>query len=214
MDSYTVYKHTGPTGKVYIGITRQRLAKRFDGGNGYKHCPHFSAAITKYGWSSFETTVLLEGLTKADAEAAEIRLIAEHKSADRKYGYNTDLGGFAPGRASAETRAKMAEHMRGDNNPTRKYGHPMQGKHHTAESKRRMSEAAKARTGRVVTADTRAKLRASQKKIPVRNLDTGKIYASIHAAAEDTGTQPTKVCAVCQGKRKSTGGYRWEYVGG
>ena len=31
---YSVYKHTFPNGKVYIGITSQPLGKRFNGGSG------------------------------------------------------------------------------------------------------------------------------------------------------------------------------------
>jgi group I intron endonuclease len=212
VDSYTVYRHTGPTGKVYIGITGRCPTKRYDGGRGYAHCPHFSAAIAKYGWENFGHDILAEGLTKAEAEAEEVRLIAEYKSNDRRFGYNTDKGGSAPGRMAPESRAKIAEAMRGDKNPTRRYGHPFQGKKHTEESKRKMSAAASARTGRTVTRATREKLRQVQQKTPVRDIDSGKVYAGIHEAAEDTGLQATKICAVCKGKRKSTGGIRWEYV--
>lgn len=212
MDNYTVYKHTGPTGKVYIGITRRRPTKRYDGGRGYAHCPHFSAAIAKYGWENFSHDILAEGLTKAEAEAEEIRLIAEYKSNDRRFGYNTAAGGSLPGCMAPESRAKISAALRGDNNPTRRYGHPFQGRKHTAESKRKMSASASARVGRTVTEETRKKLRKVQKKTPVRNVDSGQIYAGIHEAAEATGLQATKICAVCKGKRKSTGGLRWEYV--
>lgn len=212
MNTYTVYRLTSPSGKVYIGITKRRPEKRWDSGRGYAHCPHMGAAIKKYGWGSFERDILATGLPKEEAEQKEIQLIAEYRSDDRRYGYNTDKGGSAPGRMSAETRAKLSEHMRGDNNPTRRYGHPFQGRHHTAESKRRMSMAAKARTGRVVTAETRQRLREAEQKRPVKCVDTGVVYAGIHEAAEACGCAATKICAVCKGKRKTTGGYRWEYV--
>lgn len=212
MDSYTVYKHTSPSEKVYIGITRKRPEQRWDNGNGYKHCPHMAAAVKKYGWENIRHEILATGLTKAEAEAQEIRLIATYKSNDRRYGYNTDAGGSAPGRMAEESRRKIAAGMMGDRNPTRRYGHPMLGKHHTDESKRKMSASASARVGRIVTDGTRKKLRQAQKKTPVRNIDSGQIYAGIHEAAEATGLQATKICAVCKGKRKSTGGVRWEYT--
>lgn len=212
MENYTVYKHTSPSGKVYIGITKRKPAKRFDGGRGYKHCPHFSAAIAKYGWDAFEHVILHTGLTKEEAEQREIELIAKYQATDRRYGYNADRGGSAPGRMSEETRQKMAAHMMGDLNPTRRYGHPMQGKKHTEESRQKMSESAKARTGRVVTAETRQKLRQSEKTTPVRDVETGVVYAGIHEAAEATGLTATKICAVCKGRRNTTGGKRWEYV--
>lgn len=212
MNTYTVYKHTGPSGKVYIGITRRRPEKRYDGGRGYAHCPHFSAAIKKYGWSAFSHEILETGLTKEEAERREVELIAEYRSTDRRYGYNTDKGGSAPGRVSEETKAKLRTHMVGDKNPTKRFGHPMQGKKHTEESKRRMSASASARVGRIVTAETRAKLREAQQKRAVIDLETGNVYKGIHEAAEATGLQPTKICAVCKGKRKTTGGKRWAYL--
>lgn len=212
MDSYTVYKHTGPTGKVYIGITSKRPEKRWDNGNGYKHCPHMAAAVKKYGWENIRHEILATGLTKEEAETMEVKLIAAHKSNDRRYGYNTDAGGSAPGRMAEESRRKIAASMMGDLNPTRRYGHPMQGKRHTLESRAKMSASAKARTNRVCTTETRAKLRTVQAKKAVRCIDTGAEFPGIHEAAEATGLQATKICAVCRGKRKSTGGIRWEYV--
>ena len=171
-----------------------------------------AAAIKKYGWSSFTSEILFTGLTREEAEAQEIALIAAHKSNDRRYGYNTEAGGSSGGRMSEESRKKLSERMRGDANPTRRLGHPFVGRNHTEESKRKMSEAAKARTGRFVTEETKKKLRDSQKKQPVRNLDTGIVYPGIHEAAERTGLSATRICAVCRGRRKSTGGHRWEYV--
>lgn len=211
MNNYTVYKHTGPSGKVYIGITKRRPSKRFDNGNGYKHCPHFSAAIKKYGWDAFKHEIIETGLTKEEAERREIELIASLRSNDRQYGYNTDKGGNAPGRMSEETKQKMRQHMLGDKNPTRKFGHPFLGKKHSDESKMLMSAAARSRIGRVVTPETRAKLRQSEKTRSVIDIETGIVYDGIHEAAEKTGLTATKICAVCKGRRKTTGGKRWKY---
>lgn len=43
-------------------------------------------------------------------------------------------------------------------------------------------------------------------------VETGKIYSCIKVAAEDTGCFATGITAVCRGKRKTHGGYRWQYV--
>ncbi len=34
---YNVYSHTSPSGKKYIGITKQKPEHRWSNGDGYKH---------------------------------------------------------------------------------------------------------------------------------------------------------------------------------
>lgn len=92
---YSVYKHTNKTnGKVYIGITSLKPEKRWS--VGYRDCRAFQNALDKYGWDNFDHEVLATGLTKEEACEMEIRLIAEYKSTDDKYGYNISSGGDAP----------------------------------------------------------------------------------------------------------------------
>lgn len=92
---YTVYRHTTPSGKVYIGITRQSPNDRWRRGWGYSTNLVFFRAINKYGWDNIKHEILLDGLTKEEAKAAEVRLIAEHRSTEREYGYNITKGGDA-----------------------------------------------------------------------------------------------------------------------
>ena len=70
---YKVYMHTFPNGKRYIGITMQELKARFDNGNGYKNNP-MKRAIKKYGWDNIKHELLLDDLTKEQAEQKEIDL--------------------------------------------------------------------------------------------------------------------------------------------
>lgn len=209
--SWTVYRHTFPNGKVYIGITKSNPKKRWDGGRGYAHSPRMAKAIAEYGWENVGHDILEEHTSKAEAEAAEIAYIAQYQSNDPEHGYNTESGGSGRGKISDETRKKLSERMLGDKNPTRRFGHPFQGKHHSPEAKAKMSAAAKARVGRYCSIETRMKLRKVQQKKPVIDLTTGRVYAGIHEAAEATGTTATTICAVCRGKRKSDHGHRWQY---
>ena len=39
--SFIVYKHTSPSNKVYIGITKLNLIKRWQGGKGYINNTYF-----------------------------------------------------------------------------------------------------------------------------------------------------------------------------
>ena len=58
MENWKVYRHTGPTNFVYIGITKQQLYKRWSNGRGYSHGqPKFYNAIQKYGWDAFKHEV-------------------------------------------------------------------------------------------------------------------------------------------------------------
>lgn len=111
--AYAVYVHEFPNGKKYIGISGN-VARRFRKGQGYRKQKIVYTAIQKYGWDSVKTTILFDGLTEKEAKAKEIELIAQHKTADRKYGYNQTLGGEgASGRpVSEENRRKIGEMMR------------------------------------------------------------------------------------------------------
>ena len=48
MNNIYIYKHTSPSGKVYIGQTCQKPEHRWDNGKGYKS-GYFASAIKKYG---------------------------------------------------------------------------------------------------------------------------------------------------------------------
>ena len=212
MSRYTVYKHTSPSGKVYIGITRQLPEARWANGTGYKHSPYFREAIKKYGWENFAHDLIAEGLTEAEACELEIRLIAELKANDRRFGYNADLGGSTGTKHSAETRAKIghANALRVCKDETRaklrefKLSHPT-----TPETARKIAEANRGRTHRPESIE---RIRAAQKKQPVRNCTTGETYASLQEAARATGLDATHICKACRGKRHSAGGYTWEYL--
>lgn len=129
MNTYTVYKHTSPSGKVYIGITSMSLKKRWRNGAGYEGCPAMAKAVAKYGWDNFEHDVIAEGLNKEEAESMEIQLIAEYRSNNGNFGYNITSGGHTNGMMPPETRRKMSES---------RMGHPT-----SEETRRKLSAAHK-----------------------------------------------------------------------
>lgn len=90
---YSVYKHTCPNGKVYIGITSLEPEQRWNKGRGYSNNYHFFNAIIKYGWDNIEHTVLHSDLAQIDAQSIEAQLIAQYHSDDPQYGYNGTVGG-------------------------------------------------------------------------------------------------------------------------
>lgn len=161
--AYTVYKHTSPNGKIYIGITSQKLYQRFQNGNGYKGSARFEGAIKKYGWKNIKHEVLFEGLTKDEAEQKEIELISLYKSNDRRYGYNIANGGNTVGTLSQETKEKLATAQRGRSASTEarqkmSYSHKRENLSEETIQKMRSSH-----KGKKLSAETKAKIGSRHK---------------------------------------------------
>lgn len=124
--TYTLYKHTFPNGKVYIGITSQDPEKRWAKGKGYLRLnksgePLQKAmynAIQKYGWENVIHDIILTTESKAEIEKLEREYITViYHSDDPKFGYNIDLGGNYTGKASEQTRRLHSLQSSGENNP-------------------------------------------------------------------------------------------------
>lgn len=91
---WSIYKHTFPNGKCYIGLTKQLPEVRFKNGYGYEDCPLMWNAIQKYGWESVVTTWLYTQIpTLTEACALERDAIMQHHSNERDFGYNLANGG-------------------------------------------------------------------------------------------------------------------------
>lgn len=236
--NYTVYKHTTPNGKVYVGITCRIPQKRWKGGSGYRENEHFYRAVQKYGWENITHEILFEGLTKEDAFEKEIELIAKYQSNNSEYGYNKSLGGDAGftglhhtestklkiGKASKnrrpteDARRKMSESRKGrhtSEETRKKMSESNKGKHHTEETKRKISESKK---GKVFSEETKRKIgeasrgRISAKRKKVLCLETGIVFESVTSAAEQLHISISGISRVCNGVQKSTGGYSFEWV--
>lgn len=88
-DRYTIYKHTSPEGKVYIGATScHDLRNRWHYGHGYKYNKSFWADIQRFGWANFKHDILEEGLTAEEAKQREEFYINHFQSCDPDKGYN------------------------------------------------------------------------------------------------------------------------------
>lgn len=181
---YTVYKHTAPNGKVYIGITKQNPEQRWKNGNGYKDNEHFYRAIMKYGWENIKHEIVENGLTKEQACDLEIELIEKYDSTNPCNGYNNSIGGEYGALGihhSVEARKKMSEASKG-RIPWSKGKHlsvetckkiseakkgkpsPWKGKHPSDETRRKLSESHKGQNyGKHLSAETRKKISEAHK---------------------------------------------------
>lgn len=249
---YTVYKHTAPNGKCYIGMTKQLPNDRWKNGLGYRTQTRFYRAILKHGWDNMSHEIISSDLTFEQAEELEKTLIAKYRSWDKNFGYNIERGGNCKKGISAETLAKIKKshsmdeykakireanarrwskpeartHMSmlfsGERNPQygkklseghkrvliearRKVKEPRDGvnnnfygKHHSEETKQKISQANFGVN--------------SGKATSVMCVETGEIFGCIRDAYRATNIHFSSISKCCVGKARSAGGYHWQYV--
>lgn len=218
MDSYTVYRHVSPNGKVYIGITGRNPVKRWRGGAGYMTNEYFARAIIKYGWDNFTHEILFTDLSKEEAEQKEIELIALHCSNERDYGYNIQSGGNSIGKHAEETKQKISSSNKGrkpwicgqhqSESTKAKIARSQTGKRLSEKTRQKISAAHKGRKQDKTAVKKRAK--SCQKQ--VRCMETGTIFPSVKAASQFAGVPSPSVSACLKGKTRTAGGYHWEYA--
>ena len=212
-NDYCVYKHTSPSGKVYIGVTCQKPSSRWKNGKGYENCRKFMNAINKYGWSNFKHEILFSGLSESDAGKIEEELIVKYRSRDDRYGYNIREGG-SRSHISDETRRRMSDAKKGKRfskesrakMSVAKKGKPTwnKGLRHSDESRKRMSES------HIKNADVGIGCRhVSQFDIEGNLIAT---FVSVKQAAILTGTQRTSISRCLNGTQMTAGGYIWKGV--
>ena len=145
---WTVYCHTTPSGKRYIGITsKEDPKKRWRNGEGYnnKRKQLFYKAIEKYGWENIRHEILDTNLDEFTAKCLEEYYIFSFRTfvgfSDCN-GYNCTLGGegtvgFKSSKKGKtipdEIKKKISESSKGKN----------LGKHISEEHKIKISESMK-----------------------------------------------------------------------
>ena len=228
---YTVYKHTTPSGKVYIGITKNKPEKRWESGSGYKQNKHFYSAILKYGWENIKHEIVCTGLSKWQAGKVEQSLIKYFDSTNHNKGYNHSIGGECGSlgvhpsdvtrkklskarkgkRPSDECIIKAAEAHRGkrpSDETRQKISMKLRGKPLSVKTREKMSGA---RKGKKVSEHViLAMAEATSKKVLC--VETGEVYKSISEAGRQLGISFKAISNVCRGKSKTSGGYHWKYA--
>lgn len=220
MGQYSVYIHTAPSGRVYVGIS-QNPVKRWNEGRGYKFNPYFWRCIKKYGWENIKHEILFEGLSLEDAKKKEAELIENYKSNIRAYGYNIREGGDSG--AAQESREKMSAarignkncvgRILGDGTKDRisqslkeyysKHEQHFKGKHHSQSTKDKLRSRPKTREYYPLMRMVQC-LSLSGELI--------KTYNCIMDAAKELKIDGSGISKCCRGKIAYSGGYVWRYV--
>ena len=195
-DSYCVYIHTFPNGKVYVGITCTAPERRWRAdGSGYRKQPVIYHAIKKYGWENVNHEIVASNLTKDEACKFEMLLIDKLKSNQHEFGYNVDNGGQTSGSHSPETLEKMRKSMLGEKNHN-------YGKEFSKETRERLSLSHK---GKKTGADNPAAK-------SVLCIETGEIFPTTVSAAKAVNVGRGTICSCLLGRSKTAGGYHWKYA--
>lgn len=134
--TYIIYKHTSPSGKVYIGQTNQIPELRFRNGEGYRSSKKFYNAILKYGWKNFKHEILFTNLNKISADCIETDLIYYYKQIGISYNIADGGEGRTREHDTLETKQRMSvsQYRRFKNSV-----HPSKGRHHSKEARVKMS---------------------------------------------------------------------------
>jgi group I intron endonuclease len=138
-------------GKGYVGQTvnmKRRWKEHRRAGNSSQY---LSRAIAKYGRRNFDIQTLCSVDTQQQADNMEMVWIVALRTSEKTFGYNVQLGGAGHSRHSEETKKRISESMKtrgvAPSLEIRTLGHM-------------------ANTGRVVTPETKEKMRAAKLGIP------------------------------------------------
>lgn len=201
-EGYKLYRHTSPSGKVYIGITKTSVYARWNKGRGYRrNQPAFYNAILKYGWDNINHEILFDNLTKDRAERLEIELIRHYKGL--KLSYNIADGGGLTNQ-SEYSRRRSSETMK---RLWREIPHILLHRE-TNKGKKKSIESIRLRSNPVIQFDRDGK--------PIQE------FLSVTEASMSTGISNRSITNCCKGgcfckcrnrfiNIKQAGGYIWKY---
>ena len=239
---WSVYRHVSPSGKSYIGVTKD-IKHRWRGkGNGYKGGTDIYDAIQRYGWDNFEHEIIASGLTRSEAYDMESSLIDKYNTTNPEYGYNLATGGLHPTFSEMFSKRLSASLMR----------HPVSDKVKTAlrEANRKpiicletkeifesgqdaankmnlcRTSILKAANGRQNTCGgyhfaglddyKKGEIKQFVPAEPIYNrvrcITTGEEYDNVCDASRKTGLSRRAISYACNGVHETCGGMKWEFI--
>lgn len=204
LNSFTVYMHTCPNGKKYIGITSKSVEQRWRNGGGYRYHKYFYRAIKKYRWENIKHEILFCNMTEEDAKKKEKALIRQLQSNKAEHGYNQSAGG--EGKAGWVTPQETKEKLRQIH----------LGKIVSQSTKEKLSISHK---GKKLPYEQRSKISMSAKgkgtKCVVqmsKDCHIINIWDSLTDASTHLGISIGNISSACKGNRQYAGGYIWKYA--
>lgn len=203
-----IYKWTSPSGKSYIGqsINLKRRKKEFLSEPEHPYTGKNTAidfARRKYSdYSKWSYEILEYSESKEILNQLEEEYIRLYNTTDRRFGYNISTGGAGSKGvhwgSPKQIESARSRDISGKNNPH-------YGKHHSEETKKLLSEQ---RKGKKASFET---IKKSSKPVNQYSMDGKFIKTWIGAAQveKELGIFKSAISAVCRGKKKSAGGFKW-----
>ena len=108
---YSIYLHTLPNGKKYVGCTGMEPVKRFgSNGGGYRGNKNFYNDILLFGWNNIQHQVLETIKDKKIAIKREEYYTLLWRTNEPEFGYNICIGNTRFGfKHTEETKKKIGE---------------------------------------------------------------------------------------------------------
>lgn len=206
---YSVYMHTVPNGKRYIGMTAKRPEERWAGR--YTNNKQFRADICLYGWENIKHEVLFSGLSRAEAEEKERELIAAYDSTNPCNGYNIAKGGPSNSgyHHSEETKNKIRSSLLG-------VPHTDERNKNSAAAQKRIwsnpdyrKKMSAAHVGKNRGGDHPFSKRVNQFDLQGNFIQS---FSCITDAERLLGIDHRMISDCCNKKQKTCKGYKWEFA--
>lgn len=206
-------------GKLYIGQhTRTMNLKDIDDSWYLGSGDALHMAIAKYGEENFTREIIYECESKSELDYMEKVFINYYNAVKNEDFYNIAGGGQGVGSGENHTmygKHHTAEAKRKISEATRGENNPMYGKNHTDETKKKISMS---KIGVVIphTEEWNHKIGLSNSKPVAQYNEDGELLAVFRSrteAEEITGIQHQCIGKCVRGERKTAGGYVWKDVG-
>ncbi len=240
MKKWAVYKHTSPSGKVYIGISSNVKHRWRGDGSGYKGSTRMWYAIKKYGFDNFKHNILYKGLTKSEAEKKEIELIKQYKATDARFGYNLQQGGKIR-LLTEESRRRLSNSLKGHkvDEKTRWRLAELNSKpvvcietgieYPSMQEAGRATGTARCNISKVIRGINETAggyhwaLKGQEDEVIIKKrqyynskkvlcIDTGEIFDSVSEAGRELNINRKAIANNCNRLSKTAGGFKWKYI--
>lgn len=186
------------------------------------HNDYLQKAWNKYGEEDFKFYIL-EYCNEDDLDNKEIYYINFYNTTDRKYGYNLKSGGQSSCHPTEEVKNKISE-----SNKKAYQNHELRelrsmcalNQWSNPEIKEKIMGSNNGMYGKHHTEETKQKIRKNRSGIPSHRRNTTPVlcielnqkFDDATEAGKKLSLDSSSILKVCQGKRKTCGGYHWKFL--